>query len=617
MTTFDLAGALDELSMVAAEVGLDAQAARDEGVALAAAVAEPARGAFVDWAQQVGMAADQSAGQFAAAASRGRRWRSGPTPLMSQLANTRPDAAQRYAEALTTITSAACALGEPNPQVAGAAASAAAAQQGAVWGGRYGSNSAEGGSQDASQSSPAVDALQPASSANPAQSGSYFDLPINQLDKMADLRARLQRSQDELKAMQDFTAAGDQVFADVLNRMGENQRRLEELRGGNVSQPNWMQTNPLAQQWGAAGDPNASGVPSGTAGQDAAAAAPSTQEPSTQGPSTQGEQQPAAATDQATEAEPERSVEELLGELDALVGLESVKAEIHRQAAVLRVQSLREKAGLKVPTITRHLVFVGNPGTGKTTVARLVSGIYKALGLLSKGQLVEVDRSELVAGYLGQTAIKTAEIVASAEGGVLFIDEAYSLSGDQYGEEAINTLVKEMEDKRDNLVVIVAGYPGPMAEFIAENPGLASRFRTTIHFPDYTEDELQAIFQLQVDKADYVLADGALDAFNEVLSQQIRDETFGNGRFARNVLEAAIGHQAWRLRDEGDPSVEQLRTLLPEDVYGGALPVEEPGDELIAAAQGGDDNALASGTDQTPQDQPSTSANADGQQEER
>ncbi|TWG97370.1 ATPases of the AAA+ class [Nocardioides sp. J9] len=268
----------------------------------------------------------------------------------------------------------------------------------------------------------------------------------------------------------------------------------------------------------------------------------------------------------AEEPEPTKTVEELLAELDALVGLKTVKGEIHRQAAVLRVEGLRKKAGLDTPTITRHLVFNGNPGTGKTTVARLVAGIYRALGLLSKGQLVEVDRSELVAGYLGQTAAKTAEVVKSAEGGVLFIDEAYSLSGDQYGKEAIDTLVKEMEDKRDDLVVIVAGYPLPMAVFISENPGLESRFRTTIDFANYTDDELVEIFSKMVSGSDYDAGQDVLDRLREILADTPRGPSFGNARFVRNLLEAAIGHHAWRLRDVEEPTIEQLRTLEPEDL---------------------------------------------------
>ncbi|MDR1214856.1 MAG: AAA family ATPase [Propionibacteriaceae bacterium] len=287
--------------------------------------------------------------------------------------------------------------------------------------------------------------------------------------------------------------------------------------------------------------------------------------------------EPLPTAEPAPEPEPEpKTLEELLAELDELIGLDSVKQEIHHQSAILRVQGLRAKAGLKDPTVTRHLVFVGNPGTGKTTVARLVGGIYRALGLLSQGQLIEVDRSELVAGYLGQTAIKTAEVASQALGGVLFIDEAYSLAGDQYGEEAINTLVKEMEDHRSDLVVIVAGYPAPMERFIAENPGLASRFRTTIMFDDYSDDELADIFASMADKADYDLTAEATDAFRLVLAQQVRDDSFGNGRFARNVFEAAIGRQAWRLRDEAEPSTEQLRQLLPADVVG---PVIGPADQ--------------------------------------
>lgn len=275
---------------------------------------------------------------------------------------------------------------------------------------------------------------------------------------------------------------------------------------------------------------------------------------------------PATPSPAATPAAPARTVEDLLAELDDLVGLKGVKREVHRQAAVLRVQRLRAEQGLRSPTITRHLIFTGNPGTGKTTVARLVCGIYAALGLLSKGHLVEVDRSELVAGYLGQTATRTSAVVQSALGGVLFIDEAYSLTGDQYGTEAVDTLVKEMEDHRDDIVVVVAGYPGPMTKFVEANPGLESRFRTTIAFEDYTDEELVAIFERLASAADFVPSPGCLQRLATILAATPRGTGFGNGRFARNALEAAIGRLAWRLREVPAPTREQLRLLLPEDL---------------------------------------------------
>jgi Holliday junction resolvasome RuvABC ATP-dependent DNA helicase subunit len=275
---------------------------------------------------------------------------------------------------------------------------------------------------------------------------------------------------------------------------------------------------------------------------------------------------PSTAPPEAEPAPPEKSLDELLAELDELVGLTRVKAEINRQAQVLRIAKLRESHGLRSPTITRHLVFTGNPGTGKTTVARLVAGIYRALGLLSKGQLVEVDRSELVAGFVGQTAIKTAEVAGRALGGVLFIDEAYALSGDDFGSEAIDTLVKEMEDHRDDLVVIVAGYTAPMVEFIDTNPGLASRFNTTIEFDDYTDEELVEIFRRLAAASDFEPTESCVAALRGTLASTPRSSTFGNGRFVRNALENAVGRHAWRLREVAEPTVEQLRQLTADDL---------------------------------------------------
>ncbi|QHC59874.1 AAA family ATPase [Rathayibacter sp. VKM Ac-2760] len=281
---------------------------------------------------------------------------------------------------------------------------------------------------------------------------------------------------------------------------------------------------------------------------------------------------PASPEPEPDPLEPPEAIEDLLAELDALIGLDRVKSEIKRQTQLLRIDTLRQAAGLTTPTLTRHLVFTGNPGTGKTTVARLVSRIYRSLGILSKGVLVEVDRSELVAGYLGQTSMKTAEVIGSARGGVLFIDEAYALALDQYGAEAVTTLVKDMEDHRGDLVVIVAGYSGPMQGFLDTNPGLASRFSTTIDFADYSDEELAAIFARLADSADFSPTEEAVAVFADLAAAQERTEAFGNGRWVRNVLDAAVARHAWRLRDTEEPTLDELRTLEAEDVVEAVIP---------------------------------------------
>lgn len=253
-------------------------------------------------------------------------------------------------------------------------------------------------------------------------------------------------------------------------------------------------------------------------------------------------------------------------ELDALIGLQEAKAEIRAQAAFHRVQALRAAAGLDTATTTRHLVFAGNPGTGKTTVARLVGRIYAAAGLLERGQLVETDKSGLVGAYLGQTEQRTAEVIDSALGGILFIDEAYALADDDYGRAAVDVLVKAAEDHRDDLVVVLAGYTGPMARLLDTNPGLASRFPTVVRFADYTDDELAAVFAAIAARADYKATPEAVAQFRARLAGTRRGETFGNARFARNCFDDAILAHAWRLRDDPAPDADALRTITGDDV---------------------------------------------------
>ncbi len=265
----------------------------------------------------------------------------------------------------------------------------------------------------------------------------------------------------------------------------------------------------------------------------------------------------------------ERPVEEILAELDDLVGLDRVKTEVRRLTSLLRVQKLRAEYDLPVIETSRHLVFVGNPGTGKTTVARLLSQLYRSLGVVTEGHLVETDRADLVAGFVGQTAIKTQAVLTSALGGTLLIDEAYSLARggeNDFGREAIDTLVKFMEDHRDDLAVVVAGYPNEMQQLIDANPGLESRFARTLEFPDYTTEELVAIFELISDKQQYHLAKAARARLHDVVENEPRGRGFGNARFVRNVFEQAVSMQAVRLGDVSAPSREQLTTLETADI---------------------------------------------------
>lgn len=503
-----LADCIDALVAAARSAGVDESAARAEGEALAATVAERSKGAFVDWCEQTGKPGATE--EFFVAAKQGNRFRAGPTPVMSQLTLAKSEHAPAYAKALGEVALAATLLGQPGPEAVGTAAMTTSAQLGEAR------------------------TLTPSSVAPGA-----FDLP----------------------GREPVPGVGDDML-DQVRRMGDQVRRQLEAMGSAVPDLRGLDS-PGPGTSSPSGSGSLTDDPAGRSG-ERGTSEPHRDPASGAQTATQGPDKPAA--EEPEPEEPTKTVEELLAELDAMIGLDNVKGEIHRQAAVLRVEGLRKKAGLDTPTITRHLVFNGNPGTGKTTVARLVAGIYRALGLLSKGQLVEVDRSELVAGYLGQTAQKTAEVVKSAEGGVLFIDEAYSLSGDQYGKEAIDTLVKEMEDKRDDLVVIVAGYPLPMAIFISENPGLESRFRTMIEFQNYTDDELVRIFEQMADGADYDTDEAVIARLREMLAEAPRGPSFGNARYVRNVLEAAIGHHAWRLRDVAEPTLEQLRSLDAADL---------------------------------------------------
>ncbi len=278
----------------------------------------------------------------------------------------------------------------------------------------------------------------------------------------------------------------------------------------------------------------------------------------------------APGEEEKKEEEKVETIEELKAELEGYIGLGSIKKEVNNLINMVTVYKLRREHDLPTVDLSLHMVFSGNPGTGKTMIARLMSRIYKCLGILSKGQLVEVDRSGLVAGYVGQTATKTSEVIKKAMGGVLFIDEAYTLnssSENDFGQEAIDTILKAMEDNRDDLVVIVAGYDGLMDRFIHSNPGLESRFNRYLHFDDYTQEEMMGIFEMQCKKGCYTLTEEAKEAVNEFIAESNTNSiSFGNARGVRNIFEMILVNQANRLAEAEEITRESLMEITLDDV---------------------------------------------------
>ena len=273
--------------------------------------------------------------------------------------------------------------------------------------------------------------------------------------------------------------------------------------------------------------------------------------------------------EQKEEIPPKEKIEDLLAELDGYVGMDAIKEEVRSLINMVQVYKLRRENDLPTTDMSLHMVFSGNPGTGKTTVARIMARIYHSLDILSKGQLVEVDRSGLVAGYVGQTALKTQKVIEKAMGGVLFIDEAYALNGkseNDFGQEAIDTILKAMEDHRDDLVVIVAGYTELMDRFIHSNPGLESRFNRFLMFEDYTPEQMVAIFKMQCKKGCYVLAEGTEELVRDFISEESADDSFGNARGVRNLFEHILVAQKNRLAKMEQVTREDLMQILPDDV---------------------------------------------------
>ena len=287
-------------------------------------------------------------------------------------------------------------------------------------------------------------------------------------------------------------------------------------------------------------------------------------------PPTDAPQAAAGSTpDKGEKKEPEKSAME---ELDELIGLGTIKEDVKELISLVKMQKMREAKGMKTVPVSLHLVFSGNPGTGKTTVARILARLYKEIGVLSKGQLVEVDRSGLVAGFVGQTAIKTQDKIKEAMGGILFIDEAYTLNKEggqgDFGQEAIDTILKAMEDNRKDLVVIVAGYTDLMKKFVESNPGLKSRFNKYMEFPDYTADELIQIWEMNCRKYNYTFSLEAKEMIEDIIKKReaSKGENFANARDIRNMFETIITNHATRVSEMEDPSDNDLTTIMTMDI---------------------------------------------------